>query len=109
MPSPLGHALGGLAAGWLVAGPAGDRGRGAGPAGARLRDGRVRALAFAGLGMAADLDLLVGRHSQFTHSIGATIVVGLVAFLLLSLAALRTSHLALRTSHPPRHTGTGNG
>jgi hypothetical protein len=29
--------------------------------------------------MAADLDLLFGRHSQFTHSIGMAIGVGLVA------------------------------
>jgi hypothetical protein len=36
-------------------------------------------LAFAALGMAADLDLLIGRHSGFTHSIGMAAMVGLVA------------------------------
>lgn len=68
MPTPLGHLLGGFAAGWSVAGPPPDR------------RGRVRALALGGLGMAADLDLLIGRHSQFTHSLGMTVVIGAAAF-----------------------------
>lgn len=70
MPSPLGHLLGGFAAGWSVSGP---------PTEGRV-SGRGRALALGGLGMAADLDLLVGRHSQFTHSLGMTALVGIAAF-----------------------------
>jgi hypothetical protein len=67
VPTPLGHLLGGFAAGWSVAGPPADH------------SGRARALALGGLGMAADLDLLVGRHSQFTHSLGMTVLVGAAA------------------------------
>lgn len=94
MPSPIGHALGGFVAGWLVAGAGQEP-----PA----RWGR-RALAFAGLGLAADLDLVVGRHSQFTHSVGAALIVfGLAAlagrgrrgWLLLAAAAA-----AAYASHP---------
>jgi inner membrane protein len=36
---------------------------------------------FGWLGMAADLDFLVGRHSRETHSVGATLVVGLGVWL----------------------------
>jgi membrane-bound metal-dependent hydrolase YbcI (DUF457 family) len=50
---------------------------------ARLRRVPPRALAFAALGMAADLDLLIGRHSQFTHGIGMALAVGAVAFAVL--------------------------
>ena len=31
------------------------------------------------IGLAADLDLLIGRHSQFTHSIGAALAVFVIA------------------------------
>jgi len=66
MPSPLGHMLGGLAAGWAVAGSPTDR-----PSRAR------EAILFAGLGAAADLDLLMaGVHRGPTHSVAAALVVG---------------------------------
>jgi hypothetical protein len=35
---------------------------------------------FAALGVAPDLDLLFGTHSTYTHSVGATLLVGSVAF-----------------------------
>lgn len=74
MPSPLGHALAGVAAGWLVpARPATcDR--------APRRPGRAlaTALGFAALGAAPDLDLLVGAHSRQSHSIGAAVLVALL-------------------------------
>jgi membrane-bound metal-dependent hydrolase YbcI (DUF457 family) len=71
MPTPLGHAIAGVAAGWLVAPPAIDRRR-------RV----IQAALFAGLAMTPDLDLLVGRHSGETHSIGAAaIAAGIVAWL----------------------------
>ena len=70
MPSPVGHALGGLAAGWLVRGN-------------RLNEpyGRREAWLFAGLGMLADFDLLFGLHSGPTHGIGAAILAGAFAWL----------------------------
>jgi LexA-binding, inner membrane-associated putative hydrolase len=73
MPSPIGHALGGLAAGWLVAGA---------PRGwpADVAAWRRDVLLFALLGTAPDLDLLVGAHSGPTHGLGAAGIVGLVAF-----------------------------
>jgi membrane-bound metal-dependent hydrolase YbcI (DUF457 family) len=122
MPTPLGHALGGLAFGWLIAGggrqpqpsaahaphsphasgarhapsalDASQAPRAADAPGAahasqlaRLRehippDWR-RAAVFAMLGALPDIDLLFHAHSTYTHSLGATLLVGLVAWLLL--------------------------
>ena len=79
MPSPLGHAIAGVAAGWLVVG-----------APNRLRQPHPlkQVALFAGLGMLPDLDLLFGIHSGPTHSIGASAAIGVVAF---ALAAVRSS------------------
>ncbi len=67
MPSPVGHALGALAVGWVASGPA-------------SRDTLItRSAWIAALGMAPDLDLLIGRHSMETHSFGAALLVGAVA------------------------------
>src|SRR5262245_45797296 len=68
MPSPVGHALAGLAAGWLVAGPAEDR-RGL------LRQAAI----FGAVAIAPDLDLLIGRHSAESHSLGAAAIVATIA------------------------------
>jgi membrane-bound metal-dependent hydrolase YbcI (DUF457 family) len=81
VPSPIGHVLGGLAAGWLVAGrstaPPGDRRV---PSWwARALEGR--AALFGLIGAAPDIDLLFGTHSTYTHSVGA--VAGTVAAALL--------------------------
>ena len=73
MPTPLGHALGGIAAGAFIArgGTAGD------PTGGQW----VRAvLLFAIIGMLPDIDLLLGGHRTATHSLMAVGVVGLVAW-----------------------------
>jgi len=101
MPSPLGHALGGAAAAWL--------------AGGRLREGRhatiflpfsgqaapraveftrrgLEAILFGTVAMLPDLDLLVGAHSTYTHSVGAVI---LAAGLTFSLTRGRAPRLAL--------------
>ena len=90
MPSPLGHALGGLAAGWLVLSTTRQDRRG------------PDAAWFAAAGMAADLDLLVGAHSGPTHSVGATVVIGLLTYLVsrrwrfaLAAAAAYASHIVL--------------
>jgi hypothetical protein len=62
MPSPVGHALGGIAAG------------------VRLTGNSRRALwTLAGIGAAADLDLLVGAHRGISHSLGAAVLAGLTA------------------------------
>jgi hypothetical protein len=68
MPSPLGHALGAIAAGWTLSRPPQAQ-----------RDLAVQAGILAMLGMAPDLDLLVGRHSQETHSVGAALLAATVA------------------------------
>lgn len=68
MPSPLGHGLGALAAGWGIAGLA---------AVGRERWRQVAILV--AIGLAPDLDLLWGRHSRETHSLGAAVIVATVA------------------------------
>ena len=70
MPSPIGHALAGLAAGWVVAPASTDR-----PV-------RVaRGVVFVVAATAADLDLLVGMHRGPTHSLAAAVLAGIVAWL----------------------------
>jgi hypothetical protein len=67
MPSPVGHALGALAAGWATAGRV-------------ERDVALRGAAIiAAVGIAPDLDLLIGRHSMETHSVGAAVIVAAIA------------------------------
>lgn len=73
MPSPLGHALGGVAAGLLVSGSAA-----AAPQPAVWRLAGIFAL----FGVAPDLDLLIGIHSGPTHGVGAALVAGVLAYAL---------------------------
>lgn len=81
--------IAGVAAGWLVAG--------APPPRVRWRE----AAFFAAVAAAPDLDLLVGAHSGPTHSVGAGMLVGIVAFVVhrrwkrASLAALPPAVFAL--------------
>ena len=63
MPSPVGHALGGLALAWHLV----------------PRGNRHAALVLAGIAIAPDLDLLVGDHRGISHSVGAAAVAGLIA------------------------------
>jgi inner membrane protein len=73
MPSPVGHVIAGIAAGWLVAGR---------PRGSAWRQAAAReALIFGALGALPDVDLLVGAHSGPTHSIGAAAIVAMVVWL----------------------------
>ncbi len=66
MPSPVGHMMAGMAAGWLVAGA---------PRGFAWRRGGVReAIAFGALGALPDVDLIFGTHSGPTHSLGAAAI-----------------------------------
>ena len=68
MPSPIAHALGAAAAGWSLSRPESSRA-------ALIRQTAI----LAALGTAPDLDLLIGRHSQETHSIGAALIVATLA------------------------------
>ncbi|MPY89934.1 MAG: hypothetical protein GEU99_18675 [Luteitalea sp.] len=90
MPSPVGHALAGLAVGLVATGRPGPDG----PTVARLeargaldrlaRDPmRRRAAAFAMLGALPDVDLIVDMHSTYTHSIGAVAIVLAASWLIL--------------------------
>lgn len=96
MPTPVGHALGGLAVAWFA------------EAAARkpLLARRV-AVACAIVAVLPDLDILVDSHRTCTHSIGATAIAGAVAWLVLrgrtpfaprtaaTIAAAYASHLLL--------------
>jgi membrane-bound metal-dependent hydrolase YbcI (DUF457 family) len=74
MPSPLGHAIAGVAAGWLIA-----------PGPARARRGQiVRVAAFALAATVADLDLLVGTHRGPTHSLAAAVLAGIATWVRLA-------------------------
>ncbi|MEO8482620.1 MAG: metal-dependent hydrolase [Acidobacteriota bacterium] len=68
MPSPVGHALAALTVGWAVAPPP-----------ATPRAVWTQAAIFAALGVAPDLDLLIGRHRAESHSIGAAMIVATAA------------------------------
>jgi membrane-bound metal-dependent hydrolase YbcI (DUF457 family) len=72
MPTPVGHALAAVAAGWAVAGCA--------PRGRALV---IQAASLAALGIAPDLDLVAGQHRGVSHSIGAAAIAATV------LAAVR--------------------
>jgi membrane-bound metal-dependent hydrolase YbcI (DUF457 family) len=71
MASPIGHGLAAVAAGWLVARPAATR-----------RALVIQTGTLAVVGVMPDLDLLIGRHSAETHSIGAAAIVASVAAVL---------------------------
>jgi membrane-bound metal-dependent hydrolase YbcI (DUF457 family) len=80
MPSPVGHALGGFAMGWLAA------------RSSRLDRPLLAGLVFAGLGVVPDVDVLVeGTHRLYTHSIAAVGLVGLLAAASLRAAGPRLS------------------
>jgi membrane-bound metal-dependent hydrolase YbcI (DUF457 family) len=91
MPSPVGHALGALAAAWAADAPRAGR-----------RTLAVRAAVVALVGMAPDLDLLWGRHSRETHSIGAACLAAVVAWLVVPRERWRWASLVglAWISHP---------
>src|SRR5690349_9165644 len=82
MPTPVGHALGGLAFGWLLAKTAPSRATSAPSLVDQLRAGLRRAALFAALGALPDIDLLFRVHSTYTHSLGAALIVSLTVFAL---------------------------
>src|SRR6185436_8822550 len=97
MPSPIGHALAGLASAWAAALVPGDRTWRTAPASASLfrRAGNGLTLLCAGLGAAADLDHLFVAHRTITHSVGAVIFVGLFAAALAANAQRPIARIAL--------------
>jgi hypothetical protein len=78
MPSPVGHALAGAAAGWGLVGPPKRGGEGG------YREVWRQGALFAMLGMLPDLDLLlpVVDHRTFSHSLTAAVIVGVAAAVL---------------------------
>lgn len=81
VPSPIGHALAGVAAAWAVDLVPGERAWRTAPASASWirRAGNGLTAACVALGAAADLDLLFVTHRTVTHSVGAVILVALFA------------------------------
>jgi len=78
MPSPLGHGLAGVTAGWLVDGS---------PRRAVWTDRRT--LLFALIALVPDLDLLFGAHSGPTHGLGAALLAGLAVWVVARLRGVR--------------------
>ncbi|MBI3400093.1 MAG: metal-dependent hydrolase [Acidobacteria bacterium] len=97
MPSPIGHALAGVAAAWTADLVPGRRAWRAAPAASSLyeRAGGGLTLACAALAVAPDLDLLFGGHRTVTHSIGALIFVALFAAAMAANAGLPIARVAL--------------
>ena len=84
MPTPVGHALGGLAAAFLV--------------NSTVRRPRLTVAIIASaaaLAVVPDLDILAGVHRAHTHSIGFTAAVGVLAWLVLRARAADASALAV--------------
>ena len=99
MPSPIGHALGGALFGGVFAGGRGSAAADQPSRGRWWRD----ALVLAGVGLLPDLDFLLGIHSRYTHSVGAVAMAGVVAWLVMRLAASRrTSQAAHSEARVPR-------
>jgi membrane-bound metal-dependent hydrolase YbcI (DUF457 family) len=85
MPSPAGHAIAGIAAGWLIAGRTLDR-----------KAAWVRqAVGFGMLGALPDIDLLFGSHHTYTHSLGAVAIVAGVAAIWSRTAPGARGHVAV--------------
>jgi membrane-bound metal-dependent hydrolase YbcI (DUF457 family) len=79
MPSPVGHALGGLVVGWLLA-----------PRGPDPPVARNFVLISVVAACLPDIDFGWGRHNMETHSVGCALVIGMAA-----LAWSRSSRLAV--------------
>ncbi|HSK10924.1 MAG TPA: metal-dependent hydrolase [Vicinamibacterales bacterium] len=101
MPSPVGHALGAIAAAWAVAPPDSPAAPATGGTIAARRPALVRAGLVVGVALIPDLDLLIGAHSQWTHSIGAVAIVFAAAWLLTGRRVRLAAALALAyATHP---------
>jgi len=82
MPSPVGHALGGLIIGLAGARqnrPSGSRDAAQSAPAAAKADGGSRTLVICAVAaVLPDLDFLWGRHNMETHSLGAAVLAGVV-------------------------------
>jgi hypothetical protein len=74
VPSPVGHFIGGVAAGWLVAGAPDAATQ------SRTRSRWREGVFFGILGALPDLDLIAGEHRGPSHSLTAAAIVGLVVW-----------------------------
>ena len=107
MPTPVAHALGGVAAGCLAATGA-ALAPGTPAARRRLETVIARlgprrcAAGLAALGVLPDVDLLLGMHRGATHSLGAVLVAGVFAGALVPAARLPAALTAAAAvaSHP---------
>ena len=86
MPTPVGHALAGLATGWF----------------SPCRRSKVLVAACVVAAVAADLDILIHRHRTYTHSLGAVVLVGMLVWTVardmrvtLTIAAAYSTHILL--------------
>lgn len=97
MPSPIGHALGGVAAAWLVDLVPGRRERRSAPPAASWfkRSGDGLTLVCAALAIVPDLDLLLRGHRMMTHGVGAAVLVGLLAAAIAAHASLSVLRVAV--------------
>ena len=84
MPSPIGHALGAAAAGWALD---------------RQRPSARRTALLVAVGLAPDLDLLIGTHSTYTHSLGAVGLATVIAWFVTRDARLTAAVAAAWASH----------
>lgn len=93
MPSPIGHALAGIAAGWLADPPPGRDARGT----------MWRAAVFGAVAVAPDIDLLFGAHSGPTHGLGAAVMAGVFVWVLGGrVARLAAGRMASAEAGSPR-------
>lgn len=87
MPSPIGHAIGGLIAAFAV------------DSFARRPHLTMPLLAASAvLAVTPDLDLLAGSHRTYTHSIGGVAIVGLIAWVMLRARHARAAGAAVLTA-----------
>ena len=98
MPSPIAHALGGVAAAWTIDLLPGNRTWTATPTTEKgwwaSAGGGLTALC-AALGTAPDLDFLAGAHRTVTHSVTAVVVVGIVSAVVAAVSARHVLRVAL--------------
>src|SRR5262245_39209114 len=97
MPSPIGHALMGVATAWAVDLVPGSRNWRAAPSSASWyeRAGGGVTLLCAALAVAPDLDLLFRGHRTVSHSIGAVILVGACGMPIATVTSRPVIRLAL--------------
>jgi hypothetical protein len=84
MPTPVGHAVGGLAIAWFAHSIT-----------RRASSAFPLAVACAIAAMTPDLDILAGSHRTYTHSAGATVAVGFIAWAALRRHTPLAAHLAV--------------